>query len=330
RGVEVDADDAQVDLDPLLPEALGDLAQVAAARLDAVGDQDDDLAAAGREVGGGALERQRDGRGAQRLGLAHGLEERRAVDAVHGHDEVRVLTGARVAGPHVRAVDPEADVQALVLRQRGDELGQHVLGRDDAVAAVLELVPHRARGVEDELDVDGLLGLREGRAEQAERQEGALQDLERSGHRSRLHGAADGPRACRPRTLRQTRGRASWPNPPARERVPGGAPAEPRAARDALPQEASYALRRRRLSMSSRTRRPVSQWRFSIAVATRRRGTGVGFPSSPSATKFRWPIVHSRRSPVSGFSPCTSQRTIMLVVPVHATRLLTSTISPTW
>src|SRR5690606_33393671 len=237
-----------------------------------------------------------------------------------------------------------------VLRQRGDELGQHVLGRDDAVAAVLELVPHRARGVEDELDVDGLLGLREGRAEQAERQEGALQDVERSGHRSPLHGAADRPLACRPRTLRQTRGRASWPNPPVRERVcrptaapgrpqanppvrehvPGGAPAEPRAARDARPQEASYALRRRRLSMSSRTRRPVSQWRFSIAVATRRRGTGVGFPSSPSATKFRWPIVHSLRSPVSGFSPCTSQRTIMLVVPVHATRLLTSAISPTW
>src|SRR5690606_28135624 len=32
---------------------------------------------------------------------------------------------------------------------------------------------------------------------------------------------------------------------------------------------------------------------------------------------------------LSGFSPWTSQRTIMLVLPVHTTRLLTSMISPT-
>src|SRR5690606_26222726 len=159
--VEVDADDAQVDLDPLLPEALGDLAQVAAARLHAVGDQHDQLAALGREVPRGQLERVRDRRGAERVGRAHGLEQRLAGQAAHGHDEVRVLAGAGVGRPDVRAVHAQAHVEALLLRQGGDELRAHLLGRHDAVAAVLELVPHRAGRVEDQLEVRGLLRLRE-------------------------------------------------------------------------------------------------------------------------------------------------------------------------
>src|SRR5690606_28461094 len=68
--------------------------------------------------------------------------------------------------------------------------------------------------------------------------------------------------------------------------------------RGAVAQEGSYALRWRRLSMSSRTLWPVSQCERSRSVSTRRRGTLVGLPSSSMATKFMWPTVHRRLSPV--------------------------------
>src|SRR5690606_31615534 len=130
--------------------------QVRAARFDAVGDQDDHLATLGREVLCRQLQRQRYGRGALGLRVADGLQQRPAVDALHGDQQVRVLAGVRVAGPTLSAVDPQAYVEALVLRQGGDQLGEYVLGRHDPVAAVLELVELGARGVADQLDAGGL------------------------------------------------------------------------------------------------------------------------------------------------------------------------------
>src|SRR5690606_24966516 len=72
--VQVDADDAQVDVEAFAAQALRHLSEGRAARLYAVRDQHDHLAALGREVLRGELQRKGDGRGALRLRVPDRLQ----------------------------------------------------------------------------------------------------------------------------------------------------------------------------------------------------------------------------------------------------------------
>src|SRR5690606_23470183 len=102
-------------------------------------------------------------------------------------------------GLELRAVGAVADVEVGVGGQRGHQLGEHLLGGDDAVAAVGELVEHRAGGVEDQLDVAGAGGRRA--LGQGRRRGGQQQDQKR-GQQRREHEGPDGTEHALPRLAR--------------------------------------------------------------------------------------------------------------------------------
>jgi len=153
-GRQGEADDVQVDLEALPGEPLRHGAHVSPARLLAVRDEHDHLAAAGPpQVLGRPLQREGDGRGARRLGALHRREQEAAVHPGDRDGQEAVLASVLVEGHGPRAVDPQSDVEVGGLRQAADERGERLLGRGDPQAAVGQLVEHRARGVEDEDDV---------------------------------------------------------------------------------------------------------------------------------------------------------------------------------
>ncbi len=156
RRVHLEPDHVDVQVEPLLRQVASHLARITAARLLAVGDQDDGARAAVGQIGRGLFEAVGDRGVAEGPGLAEGGAQRSLVGRAHRDDELRVLAGARTVGDP-RAVDAQAHLD--VAGKSADDLSHRRDGGLEPRPAVSVRLLHRPRRVQHEHHLPRAVGL---------------------------------------------------------------------------------------------------------------------------------------------------------------------------